>query len=193
MSLDWEQRYQADDTPWDKGSPSPGLLEYLPDHPLTGDILVVGCGYGHDVRALAKQGGQVVGVDFAPSAIARAQAIQSVGNETYQVADIFKLPKELHSSFDWVWEHTCFCAISPTQRPDYVEAVATALKPSGKLLAIFLLDSPNSGDGPPHGVTVAELDQLFADRFTILQDWQPLQVYPGFTGRERMRLLQKNY
>ncbi len=192
MSLDWEQRYQTLDTPWDKGSPSPGLLEYLQAHPIMGDILVVGCGYGHDVRALAKLGGRVVGVDLAPSAIAQAKAIQSVSNETYQVADIFQLPEKLHSSFDWVWEHTCFCAISPAQRPDYVEAVATALKPSGKLLAIFLLDSPNLGDGPPHGVTVAELDRLFANQFTMLQEWQPTQSYAGFAGRERMRLLQKN-
>ncbi len=145
MRLDWEQRYQSLDTPWDKGEPSPGLLEFLSNHPLSGKILVVGCGYGHDVRALSQQGCQVVGVDFAPSAIAAAQSLPTVGDETYLIADIFNLPKELDSSFDCVWEHTCFCAIAPEQRPNYVESVATVLKPGGKLLAVFFVNADLNG------------------------------------------------
>lgn len=192
MGVDWEQRYQSLDTPWDKGEPSPGLLEFLPNHPLLGEILVVGCGYGRDVRALAQQGGRVIGVDLAPSAIALAQTLPPIGDESYQVIDIFHLPKELQSRFDWVWEHTCFCAIAPDLRPCYVEAVAASLKPAGKLLAVFFLSPPNQGNGPPYGVTVAELDRLFADKFALLQDWQPTQAHPGWEGRERMRLLQKN-
>ncbi|MBR8832523.1 MAG: methyltransferase domain-containing protein [Stigonema ocellatum SAG 48.90 = DSM 106950] len=192
MELDWEQRYQALNTPWDKGEPTPVLLEFLSNHPLSGKILVVGCGYGHDVRALAKHGGQVVGVDFAPSAIALAQSLPPIANETYLLADIFHLPKELHSSFDWVWEHTCFCAIDPQKRSHYVEAVAVALKPDGKLLAIFFLNPPNLENGPPYGVTVGELDQLFAKQFTLLREWQPKSAYPGREGREEMRLMQKN-
>ncbi|MDF5714063.1 MAG: methyltransferase domain-containing protein [Rhizonema sp. NSF051] len=73
IGFDWEQRYQSLYTPWDKGEPTPGLLEFLSNHPLSGKILVVGCGYGHDVRALSQQGRQVVGVDFAPSAIFAAR------------------------------------------------------------------------------------------------------------------------
>ena len=29
MSTDWEAHYQANDTPWDKGEPSPGLVDWL--------------------------------------------------------------------------------------------------------------------------------------------------------------------
>ncbi|MDF5722528.1 MAG: methyltransferase domain-containing protein [Rhizonema sp. PD37] len=192
MGLDWEQRYQSLDTPWDKGEPTPGLLEFLSNHPLSGKILVVGCGYGHDVRTLSQQGCQVVGVDFAPSAITAAQSFPSISDETYLIADIFNLPKELDSSFDYVWEHTCFCAIAPEQRPNYVESVARVLKRSGKLLAIFFVNPPNQGNGPPYGVKVNELDELFAPHFTLLEDWQPTQAHPGWEGRERMRLLQKN-
>ena len=104
----------------------------------------------------------------------------------------FTSPESCTRRFDWVWEHTCFCAIDPDLRPCYVEAVATALKPAGKLLLVFFLNPPNQGNGPPYGVTVAELDKLFANQFTLLQDWQPTQAHPGWEGRERMRLLQKN-
>ena len=31
MSTNWEAQYQANDTPWDKGEPSPGLVDWLDD------------------------------------------------------------------------------------------------------------------------------------------------------------------
>ena len=30
---DWEARYQSGDTHWDKGAPSPGLIDFLHEHP----------------------------------------------------------------------------------------------------------------------------------------------------------------
>ena len=30
---DWEQRYQTGDMPWEKGAPSPGLVDFLAAHP----------------------------------------------------------------------------------------------------------------------------------------------------------------
>ena len=29
METDWEQRYREEDTPWDKGKPAPGLVDWL--------------------------------------------------------------------------------------------------------------------------------------------------------------------
>ena len=94
--------------------------------------------------------------------------------------------------FDVVFEHTCFCAIPPERRPDYVSAVASALRPKGCLLAIFYLDpglDPGE-NGPPFGVTREELDALFGPRFTILGEWVPAATYPGRESREACRLLQ---
>jgi hypothetical protein len=52
--MDWEQRYETGDTPWEKGAPAPPLLEWLESRgSIRGDILVPGCGSGHDVRAIA--------------------------------------------------------------------------------------------------------------------------------------------
>ena len=67
----WEARYQSGDMPWEKGAPSPGLVDFLAAHrDLTGEtVCVPGCGTGHDVREFAKAGFDTFGFDIAPSAI----------------------------------------------------------------------------------------------------------------------------
>jgi SAM-dependent methyltransferase len=191
MPTDWEAQYQKGETPWDKGAPSPGLVDFLAAEPVTGRVLVPGCGAGHDVRALAKTANEVIGLDVAPSAIAAAERFLRVGPERYELGDLFALPPHLRGAFDWVWEHTCFCAIDPAQRPAYVEAVATALKPRGRLLAIFYLDPGHDSpdEGPPFGVSLPELDRLFATHFELEREWLPTRAYPGREGREWMRVL----
>src|SRR4051812_28345531 len=135
MPTDWEAQYQKSETPWDKGGPSPGLLDFLASTQIRGRVLVPGCGAGHDVRALASHGAEPVGLDIAPSAITAAEAIPRTGKEQYVCGNLFALPAELRGAFDWVWEHTCFCAIDPTLREAYAERVHGALKPDGQFLA----------------------------------------------------------
>ncbi len=193
MPTDWESRYQTGDTPWDRGEPSPGLVGFLREQPLHGRVLVPGCGLGHDVRAIAAAGGgetEVVGLDIAPSALDAARHFPRVGNERYERGDFFAPPPEWHGAFDAVWEHTCFCAIDPSQREAYAASVAQVLKPGGLFLAIFYLDPDlDPGEsGPPFGVTPAELDRIFGDAFTRLREWTPARTYPGREGHERMRL-----
>ena len=141
--MDWEQRYQTGDTPWEKGAAAPPLLEWLASRgALHGKVLVPGCGTGHDVRAIAAASptAQVVGLDIAASALVEARRFPSGGRETYQLGDLFDLPIELTNWFEWVFEHTCFCVIEPRYRPDYVHAITRALLPEGALLAIFFLN-----------------------------------------------------
>ena len=191
MPTDWEAHYQQSDTPWEKGAPSPGLVDFLTAEPVRGRILVPGCGYGHDVRALAATADEVVGLDIAPSAVEAAQRFPRAGSERYELGDLFNLPPAMRSAFDYVFEHTCFCAIDPSLRPAYVEAVAGALKPGGRLLAIFYLDPGNDSpdEGPPFEVSIAELDRLFLPHFTLDREWLPQRAYPGREGREWMRVL----
>ena len=193
MPTDWEDQYRRGETPWEKGAPSPGLADFLALEPVHGRVLVPGCGLGHDVRALAGTADEVFGIDIAPSAVAAARAVPPVGRERYELADLFALPSSWHGSFDWVWEHTCFCAIHPSQRAAYVEAVAGALRPGGRLLAIFYLDPGNDSpdEGPPFEVSIAELDRLFLPRFTLVREWLPQHAYAGREGREWMRVLTR--
>jgi SAM-dependent methyltransferase len=192
MATDWEEHYQKRDLPWDKGAPSPGLLDFLQEHPIHGSVLVPGCGLGHDVRALAACADEVVGIDIAPAAVAAARALSNVGGERYQHADFFALPPSLRGVFDWVWEHTCFCAIDLARRPDYVAAAASALRQGGHLLAVFYLDPGQDlrTDGPPFETSLAELDRLFSPHFELIREWPPARTYRGRLGREWMRHLR---
>ena len=185
--------YQRGEMPWEKGAPSPGLVDFLASETVRGPVLVPGCGAGHDVRALAAGGEEVVGIDLAPSAIRMAEGFPRAGRERYELADLFALPGHLRGAFAWVWEHTCFCAIDPARRADYVEAVHGALRPGGQLLAVFYLDPGQASpeDGPPFEVSIAELDRLFTPRFSLVREWLPARAYPGREGREWMRLLRR--
>lgn len=182
---EWEGKYQADDAHWDHGGPSPGLVDFLQDHPMPaqGAVLVPGCGTGHDVRAWACAGFQARGIDFAPSAVRRAkhQTSPTAGRATFELADF--LNDSPVAPFDIIWEHTLFCAINPSERDQYVEAVLRWLKPGGTYLAVnYIVCEP---EGPPWPVTARELWERFMPHFDLIDKWVP-RSYPSRCGRELM-------
>jgi len=186
---DWSERYLEGDIPWDKGYGAPPLKEALERRPVTGRALVPGCGLGHDVRLLAGQGAEVVGLDIATAAVEMARNIDPVGTETYEVGN-FLNPDFAPASFDLVFEHTCFCAIFPDERSAYARAAHHVLKPGGHLLAIFFTNIDNP-EGPPFQVAQSEIRALFGDLFDMVETWIPTQSYPEREGREEMWLLRK--
>ncbi len=196
---DWQHHYATGNTPWDRGGPAPALVEWLGSHRLHGRGLVPGCGHGHDLGPLSESGAlEVVGLDLAEGA-ANAARERHAGRPDVSVVhgDLFAFGKgEGRDSFDWVFEHTCFCAIDPALRGDYVEAVTAALKPGGHLVAIFYLEpwdkDEDQNQGPPFRVTVAELDERFGKVFTVLESFVPAVSYPGREGRELFRVLRRN-
>ena len=194
MPKDWEQHYRDSHTPWDRGGPAPPLSEWLEAHPdeISGRVMVPGCGIGHDVRAIAAacEKAAVVGLDISPTAVEQARALEPAGSERYRHGDLFDLPEGMLDSFDWVFEHTCFCAIDLDRREDYVRAVWTALRPGGQLLGLFYLDPYKdghlAGGSSPHGCSRKELKDLFeaSGRFLIREMYVPDRAYSGREGRE---------
>jgi SAM-dependent methyltransferase len=185
METDWEARYQSHDMPWEKGEPSPGLVDFLAGHPQLprGTVLVPGCGSGHDARAWAAAGFAVTGCDIAPSAIALArEKTAAAGLEAEFIQGDFLADAPLRP-FDWLFEHTLFCAIEPQRRGEYMRAALRWLKPGGQYLAVNYL-IPDK-DGPPYGTTRAELLDWFSPGFELLEEWVP-RSYPNRTGLELM-------
>ena len=95
MSQDyWEARYQAQDMPWEKGAPSPGLVDFIASHPglSRGAVCVPGCGTGHDVLEFARSGFDATGLDLAPTAIAlaRSRAQAAALKADFQLADFLR-------------------------------------------------------------------------------------------------------
>lgn len=185
MPTDWEDRYQTKDMPWEKGEPSPGLVDFLAANPglPRGTVLVPGCGTGHDARAWAAAGFTATGYDIAPSAISLSRdKTAAAGLKAEFVLGDF-LTDNPPQPFDWIFEHTLFCAIELAQRADYVRAVRRWLKPGGNYLAVNYL-IPDT-DGPPFGTTRAELMDWFARDFVLQKEWVP-RSYPNRTGLELM-------
>ena len=194
MDNQWDDLYQRGETPWEKGRAHPELIAFLRRQPLTGRVLVPGCGHGHDVRAIAAGADEVVGIDIAGNAIAAAESYPVVGGERYVLANLFDLSPRWRSQFDWVFEHTCFCAIDPEMRSAYVSAVAAALRPGGHLLAIFYMepDLDPGETGPPFGATREELDERFSPEFELLGEWVPAETFEGREQRELVRVFRRH-
>jgi len=193
VTRDWEAAYQSNETPWDKGRAHPALVAWLSENRLTGEILVPGCGSGHDVRALAAHPlANVIGLDLAPSAKNRAEKFPPVGKETYITADFLSGTAFPAKSFDALFEHTCFCAIPRARRADYACTVSRLLKPGGLFLAIFYRNPSHGGDdAPPFGCSMEEADALFGPGFLLLQEKTTIPTFEGREGREVLRVMRR--
>jgi SAM-dependent methyltransferase len=179
MAKNWNQAYLENETPWDKGSAAPPLAEFLAKHVVAGRVLVPGCGTGHDVRLLSAQGADVVGMDLSPEALRRAEAFSKAGQESYLLGDFLNVESVALVGYDWVFEHTCLCAIEPTQRQDYVRSLVKTLRPGGHFLAVFFREvSDYSGGGPPHPIDSREIKMLFEKDFERVESFVPKQHYP---------------
>ncbi len=198
--LAWDARYRANDIPWEKGYAAPPLTEWLSRNEApSGRILVPGCGTGHDARSLAQAGqasASVVGLDIAASAIRVAKAQTARHAVEFEQGDVLDPPKSWFESFDWVFEHTCFCALDRADRPAYAESVFQLLKPGGHLLAVFFLtpwdpDEDPETAGPPFGTDRLELERLFGSRLPLLYEYVPTQSYPGREQRELVQLRRR--
>jgi len=173
----WEERYRTGQTGWDRGRAASAFEALLggPTAPAPGRLAVIGCGRGHDARLFARHGFQVTGFDFASSAIDAAR--DAAGREGVRVefvqADLFALPEQYHGAFDYVVEHTCFCAIDPARYAEYVSSVARMLRPTGELIGLFVVHGRSGG--PPFSTSEAEVRDLFDGPFA-LDHLEPLPV-----------------
>jgi SAM-dependent methyltransferase len=196
---DWNQRYELGDTPWEKGRAAPPLIEVIKKYGASifgaGPVLVPGCGAGHDARAISALGVKALGLDLAPLALEMANGYPKAGNESYELGDFLDPEWCKGKSFSSIWEHTCFCAIHPSQRNDYATACKTLIPPGGHLIGVFFLtpNDPGEGDvGPPFNSTIAEIDSRFAPEFERIDAWVPNNCYPGREGKEWIAIYRRN-
>ena len=182
----WEDLYDRGADGWEMRRPAPPLVDFVDATPPAGGrVAVPGCGRGHDVRFLARRGYDVVGFDFAEAALAdaRALATREGVHVTLEKRDIFTLASDYARAFDGVWEYTCYCAIDPARRAEYVRTMAEILRPGGWLLACFF-PLRTFGAGPPFPVAESEVRRLFVPPFRIERAFPPTRSAPGRQGRE---------
>ncbi len=192
----WEALYGAGEDRWDLGAASPPLVAVLGRGEVRppGRALVPGCGRGHDARLLAGRGFEAVGVDFAAAPIREARALAAatgVKGVRFERRDLFALPRAWAGTFDLVFEQTCFCAIDPSRREEYVRAVHAVLRPGGLLLGLFY--DIRADEGPPFGTTPAEIRRRFVDSglFRLEASRVAAESTPARQGREWLAFLRR--
>ncbi|MFT2014258.1 class I SAM-dependent methyltransferase [Streptomyces sp. 796.1] len=115
--------------------------EFDPELP----VLDVGCGNGTQSRRLAEQFGQVIGVDLAHAAVARARADDSAGVASYRQLDAADLPavRALHAELGDVniylrgVLHQC----DSRDLPRVAEAIAVLVGDRGRAFVVELAEA----------------------------------------------------
>ncbi|MCM8541568.1 MAG: TPMT family class I SAM-dependent methyltransferase [Lentisphaeraceae bacterium] len=185
----WEAIYQAGDAGWDIGKPAPPfqtLLEKPPEWLKPAKLICFGAGAGHDSNFFAEKGFEVTAADFAPSAIKAIEKYADSNNLlTALECDILSLPIEHQKKFEYVLEHTCFCALPIDNRKEYVKAAKKALKPGGILFGLFYRFDPPDEKGPPFHTSEEEIKGLFSDDFEFIEWSTPKNSHRKRQNRER--------
>jgi len=188
----WQELYERGADGWELGTPAPPLVNFIETTPPPhGRVAVLGCGRGHDARYLARHGYETVGFDFSTAALHQARALAEREGlaVTFTQRDILALGRDRAPAFDGVWEYTCFCAIDPRHRPEYVTTLNAILKPGGWLLACFY-PVRRGGAGPPFPVARSEVRRLLHPSFRIERAFTPRSV-PRRQGQEWMVMARR--
>jgi len=187
----WTNIYRTETPRWELEAPSHALSSLVPRLKLQRcRVCVAGAGSGNDAAWFAEQGHIVLAIDFSEEAIKRAKAKYGhLSDLKFLQADVFNLPVELTGAFDVVFEHTLYCAITPSRRNDLVKVWRKLLADQGHLMGVFFaFDKPN---GPPFGGSEWELRTRLTKQFQPLY-WNRLRdSCPNRLGHEVFIYAQK--
>ncbi len=169
----WEERYQRNEINWDQGHAALALQELLAEKVLPpGPALVPGCGTGYDVLALAQAGHRATGLDLAPTAKARFEALRASTSLTEEQArvelgDFFTtlFPER----FSLIWDYTFFCAIDRSLRAAWERRMHELLDDRGELVTLlYPVESPETRPdemGPPFRIDLDVFEAMMQERW----------------------------
>jgi SAM-dependent methyltransferase len=164
---DFEAAYRQGPPPWDVGRPQPEIVRLAEEGEIVGDVLDVGCGTGENALHLAGLGRRVMGIDAAPTAIARAREKAAARGLAvpFLVADALDLAK-LRRRFETVVDCGLFHTFGPEQRRAYAGSLCEVLSPGGTLHVLCFPDEEPPGPGP-HRISESDLGDAFRSIFAL--------------------------
>ncbi len=173
QALDWEARFRAGTTPWERPEPNPAFLAWRASAVLTPcRILVPGAGRSPEPRLLAESGFDVTVVDAAESAVAFQRERLDGHSATVVQTDLFAWsPRE---AFDAVYDQTLLCALPPPAWRGYASRLYAWLRPGG-ILAILFMQTGKDG-GPPFHCDLATMRAIFGAEHWEWPDSLPAAV-----------------
>lgn len=174
--MNWETLYQENDTGWDRADISPALPLWLPtlQEKKHHSVLIPGCGYGHEVVELARQGYDVTGLDIAPSALNGLD--ESLEKQHLNASTVCQDLFDYHPDqpFDAIYEQTCLCALQPHQRENYEQQLFRWLKKGGSLMLLAM--QTGSLGGPPFHVGLLSAHQIFDESRWLWPQTPPVLI-----------------
>ena len=162
----FRQAYAAGGSPpWDIGHPQPAMVEAGRRGWVRGRVLDAGCGTGEHALYFAAAGCEVVGVDVAPAAIARAEAKAAarapVQPPRFVVADVLTQSAVLaEHRFDTVIDMGFFHTLSDDDRSVWRAVLTTLLAPDGDYVMMCFSELV-PGDVGPRRLSEAEVRETF--------------------------------
>jgi SAM-dependent methyltransferase len=139
----WEQLYRESTLLW-RLQANPDLVRYTSLVP-QGAVLDLGMGEGGNLLYFAQLGYQAIGVDFAPTAVARVRVFAKEMSLTLAThrADIRDFPIQV-VSYALIISDMSLQSLSKKQGKDCIERMIAGLQPNG-----LLFISAFAEDGPP--------------------------------------------
>lgn len=134
---------------WDIGRPQGAVVRLAAAGAFAGAVIDLGCGTGANATFLAGLGHTVLGVDFAPAAIAKAESRARVNGSSadFLVRDALAL-EGIGRSFGTALDVGCFHTLQPGVRRSYAASVRSVLVPGGRLLLLCWSNRNPFGRGP---------------------------------------------
>ena len=163
----FEAIYRQGQAPWETGRPQGEVVRLEEDGRIEGSVLDVGCGTGENSLFLASKGHSVVGVDGAPTALARARAkadARRLGVHFY-LGDALDLDPRL-GSFRSFLDCGLFHTLEDAQRPRYAESLSRLSHRGARLFVIAFSDAEPPGWGPRR-IRSSEFASAFAPHWTL--------------------------
>jgi SAM-dependent methyltransferase len=157
--------YENGTPPWVIGEPQPAIVALEQTGAIRGKVLDLGCGLGEHTILLTRLGYDVLGADYAPTAIeqARANAAAKGVDARFEVADAMNLGGE--PGYDTIVDSALFHVFGDdADRARYVASLHRATRPGGVVHVLALSDT-GRGFGP--SVSEAVIRDAFGDGWVL--------------------------
>lgn len=147
MSRAFDIAYEGTPT-WDIGRPQPAVVRLAEAGAFTGSVIDVGCGTGEHVAYLAGRGHDVIGVDIAERAVARARAKLDERDLRARVVVGDALALEGLGTFDTALDVGLFHVLQPDDRRRYARELASVVRGGGRAFVLCWSARNPFGYGP---------------------------------------------